>query len=348
MWLYIPESCHSVQVTEDSILALNSVAPPVRLCVTSSGKPTQRLTSWQGWKSRTWITDLSGMTLKPSMVNLGVAQWIASLLAIPANLSALQETSSELRTPDTYGPTLPESSEKFALSSASSKTLPTISTWDSIQSPETYKKWVTALRRHSLQRRKSVHLTSENDSSSWPTATAGDAKQSGASGYSTESGRHNGTTLTDAAVRNWRTPLASEVKNGCGPSRMNRDSPGLYHEVAMFTRTQKNWPTPKASEADRGAAPSEAKRRSPNLKALAQGYFPPDKTPKIPTGETGLGRRLNPDFVEALMGLPSGMTDCDCAVTEWSLWWRRMRSAYCHMISTYIRKEHHKCLSRIS
>lgn len=32
----------------------------------------------------------------------------------------------------------------------------------------------------------------------WPTATAGDAKSSGAAGYSTESGRHTGTTLTDA------------------------------------------------------------------------------------------------------------------------------------------------------
>lgn len=35
----------------------------------------------------------------------------------------------------------------------------------------------------------------------WPTATASDAKSSGAMGYSTTSGRHSGTTLTDATVR---------------------------------------------------------------------------------------------------------------------------------------------------
>jgi hypothetical protein len=35
----------------------------------------------------------------------------------------------------------------------------------------------------------------------WPTPTAGDSKDSGAAGYSTESGRHSGTTLTDAVVR---------------------------------------------------------------------------------------------------------------------------------------------------
>jgi hypothetical protein len=35
----------------------------------------------------------------------------------------------------------------------------------------------------------------------WPTPTAGDSKASGAAGYSTESGRHSGTTLTDATAR---------------------------------------------------------------------------------------------------------------------------------------------------
>jgi hypothetical protein len=35
----------------------------------------------------------------------------------------------------------------------------------------------------------------------WPTPTAGDSQDSGSAGYSTESGRHSGTTLTDAVVR---------------------------------------------------------------------------------------------------------------------------------------------------
>lgn len=35
----------------------------------------------------------------------------------------------------------------------------------------------------------------------WPTPTATDAKGSGSALYSTESGRHSGTTLTDAVVR---------------------------------------------------------------------------------------------------------------------------------------------------
>lgn len=40
----------------------------------------------------------------------------------------------------------------------------------------------------------------------WPTETAQDSRGSGAAGYSTESGRHPGTTLTDAASGLWATP----------------------------------------------------------------------------------------------------------------------------------------------
>jgi hypothetical protein len=49
----------------------------------------------------------------------------------------------------------------------------------------------------------------------WPTTTT-DSKASGAAGYSTESGRHSGTTLTDAAVRTptWASPVARDWKDG--------------------------------------------------------------------------------------------------------------------------------------
>ena len=55
----------------------------------------------------------------------------------------------------------------------------------------------------------------------FPTPTAGDAKMSGAAGYSTESGRHSGTTLTDAVLRMWPTP-----KTPTGGGQMKRMTPG--------------------------------------------------------------------------------------------------------------------------
>lgn len=46
----------------------------------------------------------------------------------------------------------------------------------------------------------------------WPTPTRQDAASSGAAGYSTESGRHSGTTLTDSArAAAWATPAAHEA-----------------------------------------------------------------------------------------------------------------------------------------
>jgi hypothetical protein len=51
----------------------------------------------------------------------------------------------------------------------------------------------------------------------WPTPTAGDAKASEAHGYSTESGRHSGTTLTDATVRRWR--IETMITNTLDPER---------------------------------------------------------------------------------------------------------------------------------
>lgn len=56
----------------------------------------------------------------------------------------------------------------------------------------------------------------------WPTPTAGDAKASGAAGYSTESGRHAGTTLTDAVNGMWATPVASDEKGPTGAGRTSR------------------------------------------------------------------------------------------------------------------------------
>jgi hypothetical protein len=47
----------------------------------------------------------------------------------------------------------------------------------------------------------------------WPTPTRQDQASSGAAGYSTESGRHSGTTLTHAArMTGWATPQAQDWK----------------------------------------------------------------------------------------------------------------------------------------
>lgn len=95
----------------------------------------------------------------------------------------------------------------------------------------------------------------------WPTATAQDAAQSGAAGYSTESGRHPGTTLTDAASGLWASPQAGDWR-GLGEATPGH-SPQLRHSAGLLAqgshsthgRSPDSWPTPlsqPASEASHG------------------------------------------------------------------------------------------------
>ncbi len=135
----------------------------------------------------------------------------------------------------------------------------------------------------------------------WPTPTAGDAKQSGAAAYSTESGRHAGTTLTDA-IRMWPTPAARDWKSG--RSNLIGTNARPLSEVVLV------WPTPRAADSIKGrrtpegAAKERARTNGPDLPAMA-------------------GGSLNPTWVEWLMGFPLGWTDCAASVTEsYRLWLR--------------------------
>jgi hypothetical protein len=89
------------------------------------------------------------------------------------------------------------------------------------------------------------------------------------------------------------------------------------------------WPTPMASD---GVKPSAGNRRNSDLTHQAKDWTV-DCRPSHPAPTTGTGGettsasglRLNPAFVEALMGWPAGWTGFDSVATEWCRWLRRMR-----------------------
>ena len=99
---------------------------------------------------------------------------------------------------------------------------------------------------------RSGRPTSGSACGSWPTATRQDAQQSGAAAYSTASGRHSGTTLTDAASGLWASPQARDWKDS-GPTQGNRKSPNLG--------TQAHWATPRTSDVASGRTLDEMGRR---------------------------------------------------------------------------------------
>lgn len=128
--------------------------------------------------------------------------------------------------------------------------------------------------------------TGERASSLWPTATASDAKASGAAGYPIET-RHSGVTLTDAAIRNWATPTRRDEKGPCpGKTKGGRELPS----DVLF-------PTPSASTygTSGNGCPGDGRETYQHA-----------GTPSLETMARREGLALNPDWVCLLMGFPPG------------------------------------------
>ena len=87
----------------------------------------------------------------------------------------------------------------------------------------------------------------------WPTTTRQDSASGGSRNYSTASGRHSGTTLTDAArmASPWATPQARDHKGANNPgNELTHNARPLNEQVRLAA-----WATPGAGD-DRGANPS--------------------------------------------------------------------------------------------
>lgn len=132
----------------------------------------------------------------------------------------------------------------------------------------------------------------------WPTPRAIDSEAAGRG-----SNAQGGSTLTEATA-SWPTPRASEGEHG-GPS--GRDSSGSASLTQVATS---GWPTPAAADSEQ--AGSQNFRATLTSSAVS---FPGHRDPTTPTAGDStssdsptslLRRRLNPYFVEALMGWPIG------------------------------------------
>lgn len=91
---------------------------------------------------------------------------------------------------------------------------------------------------------KAYHQTLHRQvTTTWPTPTAGDAASSGSAGYGTESGRSEGTTLTDAVVGP-RGPLSRETPTGGEPTSTDGRTPRLLSLVLnpFFVEALMGWP----------------------------------------------------------------------------------------------------------
>lgn len=251
---------------------------------------------------------LSGRICAPSTAARGVASFIASLEAIPANPSRSPGGSAERGTSGTCGRTSRGSCGKRNRSGCFSKTSSTTFVWDSGKSRSSYETWATGVRRESLARRKSARRIFASGCSRWPTARAEDGERCG--------GHRGAPDSLTGATRRWQTPTQDRFRSRGGSRRTEE---GL-------DRQARNWPTPAANDAKTPGGRLTA-RRATCLQSVAVLSFRRGQTTRPGgSGRSRPIRQLNPRFVEGLMGLPAGWTDCAPLATQWFHWWQRMHS----------------------
>ena len=299
------------------------------------------------------MTHLYGQIYEPLMAARGVAQWIASLLAIRASHSASPEKCSEKKTRAISGRKLHASSAKSNQLSASSRMSAGIYDWGSSKSTMTYPKWVTQLRRACLQRKKLVLHISASGSLFWPTVTVTDASVTQArppEKMVRKDGRNvlRMPSLAETVLqpsdfpytkqdlqkramgedyhlrkRFWLTPRAQESSRESQESFLRRNADRTAECHGSLNQQACQWNTPTARDWKDGAADYN----SPTRSQLGR------QAPRMMKDGNPSRITLNPRFTEWLMGWPIGWTASAPVETEWCRWWQRMRGELCALTS---------------
>lgn len=345
-WLYLPESVASN-------LESSSPDPTLELSVTSSGTPMLRPLSWRGWKTRPWVKRLSGTMLSPSTAARGMVRWIASLAASRVRTSAsparAQESKENARA---SGLSTLASFARFDPDTSSLRTSQPSLFGDSTECCVTLPPSGSMRNGMCFQRQESERRTFAAGSSfsrnEYPTPAASTYGKN--QGGGAESGTGPRRPSLDAWARKWPTPDAQQfgnatsanwmatpevsrwgtprvsMANGPSESEIAKGDPKVRLETQVAL-----WATPTAgdSKASGSAGYSTESGRHEGVTLTDQtvrGFTGPQdrEIPKdgAPTSPPGV---LNPAFVEALMGLPIGWTDCDVSVTESFLRWLQER-----------------------
>ena len=134
-----------------------------------------------------------------------------------------------------------------------------------------------------------------------------------------------GSRLQDQAAT-WPTPKT--MTGGANSNRENRPNTG----GADLQEIVKSWPTPSTNEDKYRLQGNSQQSNGLAATAMKSHYLHQGpKTLKPGKPSSASTRRLNPRFVELLMGWLIGWTDYDSAVTGFPLWLQRMRTALSEM-----------------
>lgn len=263
------------------------------------------------WKREPWIQHLSTRTLKPSHSISFATRWVSSLEDFPANRSLIAASEKAVKTPDICSHISRTGSSNASQNTSSSKTLKESSLPSSREttgqtqrghrfcsmSSENWKELVTSRRGEYSQRAKCGHPTDEKGFLSsrgdqvppiFPTVTARDWKDT--MGMSTTRSDKEGFGRLDRL-----TPIIFHY----GLHLQARNTSGNLQEFRLVFAT----PTVCGNHNSPGASPNAGIGLSTQVKELM----------KMLEGELPENLKLNPRWVETLMGVPIGWTMPTCA-----------------------------------
>lgn len=324
-WLYIPGTAAS---NSDSSLPLQGI----ERSVTWRGNCPSRRVLLNLWNKKSWMKRLSGLTLEPSTANRGVEKWISSLPDSRVSRSHLPGNDLASKIPDGNGLPSGVLLMKFDRDSCSWKTvqqslpIPTLSG----SSPERYPQWATGGCTGFYQVKTQMPARKVPDGGFWarPSVCGNHNRK----GCSPNSGDGLSTQAKDFVLRRleWPRPRASDI-NGIGFH--GQGGMDLRTAAVEFvTRRKKSWPRPAARDWKSGQASLKtSQRNSRPLNEVAIDFSLQRVKEKTKNGIVSLRKtlRLNPRFVEWLMGLPIGWTEFGCSVTESYQSWLRSHSVCC-------------------
>ena len=304
MWIVVPGYSASAPGSEDSTWAWDWRFEALAQSVWWRGK----LRSSDFWFTKCSKDEclmlLSGAMPEPSMADRGVAEFMESLPVIPASHSASQESDEEPRTRDTSGPRSSASLAKWNPSSCSWRMSQGTSNLDSTECLVILPKSGSTRSGRLYERPMSEPHTEGSESSSWPTAVVGDSRSSAR--HTTSTGiMHSGTMLTDA-IRQWPTPRA--ITGGAESAERKKELGRTASGGGDLQSEAAQWATPITRDRKDGADPSDK-----TLTNALFGLQDPKETGAASPNTSGL--RLNPNFVEWLMGFPEGWTVCEPSAT---------------------------------
>ena len=327
MWI-VPKTLSAfVPDTEGLNLGLDERAWMLEQSAMWRSKPSSKQTWLRRLKKGGWITHLSTRILKPSQQKYFEEKFTASVEDIHVSHFPQRESEKEKKTQGTYGHTSESMSGQLDLFGASLKMSEATPRWGYGESCPIWKKMVTERSGDCSARRKQARLTNASECSSWPTARTSDSQ--GHSESKIRRVREGTMPAGKAQLRewvnpNWPTPRAGNPgsrKPGTGGKILAEEAkihngPPAPEKSSTSGKNHGSWPTARSSDAEGGRIKTERTEKGFRSKREKSDQYFGAKLRDAAEMEKPPTMKLNPNWVEQLMGLPIGWTDLGSWGTE--------------------------------